>query len=54
MTNNYSLSIPLYVHALESENGGEVLELPKSLNQWAKSHKEVIESIETLITLIEK
>lgn len=54
MTNNYSLSIPLYVHALESENSGEVLELPKSLNQWTKSHKEVIESIETLITLIEK
>lgn len=53
-SNNYSLSIPLYVHALESENCDEVLELSKSLNQWTKSHNEVKESIETLITLIEK
>lgn len=54
MTNNYSLSIPLYVHALETENADEVLELSKSINQWVNSHNNVRESIETLITLIEK
>lgn len=53
-SNNYSLSIPLYVHALENQNSDEVLELSKSLNQWVCSHINVNESIETLITLLGK
>lgn len=51
-TNNYSLSIPLYVHALVADAYSDILDMPISIKQWTKSHNSMIESIESFITLI--
>lgn len=51
--NDYSLSIPLYVHALESNSKNEVIELGQTIKEWKESHKETIKKIEALTHLIE-
>lgn len=51
--NDYSLSIPLYVYALESDLNNEGLELSTTIKEWKESHKKTATEIEAFIQLIE-
>lgn len=52
--NNYSLSIPLYAHALENDSNQEMISAEEATLSWSAAHNDAFSAIEKLITLIEQ
>ncbi len=52
--NNYSLSIPLYVHISENTNDSVDIDLQGSLLDWKSTHNVAIQSIDKFLSLIQQ
>lgn len=52
--NDYSLSIPLYAHALENDSNQEMISAEEATLSWNAAHNDAFSAIEKLITLIEQ